>query len=196
METGMLKLCCQMNQLKTDKLFPTLTYFFFWFESNWPWDQNDNYLMPDVFQFQLVLNSIFFPVDQTRYFKLENWKNRVQSYGDQWDYNKPVLLNTFVSQGSAKETGMEERNMCQRRECQKQPADYITSLVLWYPRVWLLLHGHGDSNFLDKPTSIFLLDSNLTTSFFGKWYNGSPNQITKPHHFGSRASELYLMVTP
>ena len=28
METGMLKLCCQMNQLKTDKLFPTLTYFF------------------------------------------------------------------------------------------------------------------------------------------------------------------------
>ena len=82
-----------------------------------------------------------------------------------WDYNKPVLLNTFVSQGSAKETGMEERNMCQRRECQKQPADYITSLVLWYPRVWLLLHGHGDSNFLDKPTSIFLLDSNLTARF-------------------------------
>ena len=89
--------------------------------------------MPDVFQFRLVLNSIFFPVYQTRCFKLENWKNRVQSwgsYGDQWDYNKPVLLNTFVSQGSAKETGMEERNMCQRRECQKQPADYITSLVL------------------------------------------------------------------
>ena len=76
--------------------------------------------MPDVFQFQLVLNSIFFPV----------YQNRVQSYEDQWEYNKPVLLNTFVSQGSAKETGMEERNMCQRRECQKQPADYITSLVL------------------------------------------------------------------
>jgi hypothetical protein len=76
----------------------------------------------------------FFPVNQTRYFKLENWKNQVQidrGLGeDQWDYNKPVLLNTFVSQGSAKETGMEERNMCQRRECQKQPADYITSLVL------------------------------------------------------------------